>query len=113
LRFFPEVSVARAIVPGRAGKFAELSCDSPDNQERRDYVPVENDAWSGRRRIGDIRMTVISNDYGRAYEGRGTAHERRRQRAIWGRRFIVSRGTRRADAGNEPVLLDFNEVPAH
>lgn len=47
---------------------AELRCDSPRNQERRDYVRVENDAWSQRHRIGLIPMTVITNDYGDNYQ---------------------------------------------
>jgi pimeloyl-ACP methyl ester carboxylesterase len=59
---------ARAIDPARAPAdlLAELKCDSPRNQEQRDYVSVENDAWSHRHRIGDIPLVVISNDYGAA-----------------------------------------------
>ena len=37
--------------------------DSPDNVENRDYLQVEKDAWAARRRIGDIPVTVISNEY--------------------------------------------------
>jgi hypothetical protein len=44
----------------------ELKCDSLENQERRDYVKIENEAWSNRHKIGDIPLTVISNDYGDA-----------------------------------------------
>jgi pimeloyl-ACP methyl ester carboxylesterase len=41
-----------------------LKCDAPTNIERRDYVSVENDAWGGRHEIGDIPVTIITNDYG-------------------------------------------------
>jgi len=37
--------------------------DSPANVERRDYLQVEKDAWSARERVGDIPVTVISNEY--------------------------------------------------
>jgi pimeloyl-ACP methyl ester carboxylesterase len=57
---------APAINPGRAPAdlLAELKCDSPENQERRDYVDIEHEAWSQRHKIGNIPMTVISNNYG-------------------------------------------------
>jgi hypothetical protein len=38
--------------------------DHPLNVERRDYLQVEKDAWAARKEIGDIPVTVISNDYG-------------------------------------------------
>jgi pimeloyl-ACP methyl ester carboxylesterase len=37
--------------------------DSPANVENRDYLQVEKDAWASRRRIGDIPVTMISNEY--------------------------------------------------
>ena len=37
--------------------------DSPVNIEKRDYLQVEKDAWSARERVGDIPVTVISNEY--------------------------------------------------
>ena len=37
--------------------------NSPVNIEKRDYLQVEKDAWSARERVGDIPMTVISNEY--------------------------------------------------
>ena len=37
--------------------------NSPVNIEKRDYLQVEKDAWSARVRVGDIPMTVISNEY--------------------------------------------------
>ena len=46
----------------------ELKCDSPMNEERRDYVAVENEVWANRERIGDIPLVVISNDYRDDYE---------------------------------------------
>ncbi len=41
----------------------EIGCDNPENQEHRDYAAVEHAAWDNRRKIGDIPITVISNDY--------------------------------------------------
>ena len=38
--------------------------DHPANVEQRDYLQVEIDAWEARTEIGDIPVTVISNDYG-------------------------------------------------
>ena len=43
---------------------AETAWDHPQNVERRDYLQVERDAWAARREIGDIPVTIISNDYG-------------------------------------------------
>jgi hypothetical protein len=42
----------------------ETAWDHPLNVERRDYLQVERDAWAARTEIGDIPVTVISNDYG-------------------------------------------------
>ena len=36
--------------------------NSPVNIEKRDYLQVEKDAWSAQR-VGDIPVTVISNEY--------------------------------------------------
>ena len=36
--------------------------DNPVNVEKRDYLQVEKDAWNARRRIGDIPMTIITDD---------------------------------------------------
>ena len=41
----------------------ETRWDSPVNVEKRDYLQVEKDAWSARRRVGDIPVTIISNKY--------------------------------------------------
>lgn len=38
----------------------------PSNVERRDYLQVEKDAWAARERIGDIPITIISNEYSTA-----------------------------------------------
>jgi pimeloyl-ACP methyl ester carboxylesterase len=64
------VETPHAIVRSEAPAelLAELKCTSSQNQERRDYVGVENEAWSHRHRVGDIPMTVISNDYGSSFE---------------------------------------------
>ena len=37
--------------------------DHPENVENRDYLRVEKEAWAARRQIGDIPLTVISNEY--------------------------------------------------
>jgi pimeloyl-ACP methyl ester carboxylesterase len=37
--------------------------NSPVNVESRDYLQVEKDAWAARRLVGDIPVTVISNQY--------------------------------------------------
>jgi hypothetical protein len=54
-----------AIIPAEspADLLAQLKCDAPGNVEHRDYVSVENEAWSQRHRIGDIPMTIITKDY--------------------------------------------------
>lgn len=45
--------------------------DNPSNIEKRDYLQVEKDAWAARTEIGDIPVTVISNDYGTDTEDPG------------------------------------------
>jgi pimeloyl-ACP methyl ester carboxylesterase len=64
------VETHRAIVAGKAPKelLAELNCADSRNQEHRDYVAVENDAWAKKRRLGNFPMTVISNDFGNSPE---------------------------------------------
>ena len=37
--------------------------DSPVNIEKRDYLQVEKDAWAARKQVGDIPVTVITNEY--------------------------------------------------
>jgi alpha/beta hydrolase fold len=41
----------------------EISCENPQNVEHRDYAQVEHAAWDDRHAIGDIPITVITNDY--------------------------------------------------
>ncbi|WP_243073972.1 alpha/beta fold hydrolase [Microbacterium sp. SS28] len=41
----------------------ETRPDHPGNTEKRDYLQVEKDAWGARRLVGDIPVTVISNQY--------------------------------------------------
>jgi pimeloyl-ACP methyl ester carboxylesterase len=64
------IETPRAIVPSKTPKelLAQIRCDAPTNVERRDYVRVENEAWSHRHRIGRIPMTVISNRYTPPFE---------------------------------------------
>ena len=68
--------------------------DHPANIEQRDYLQVEIDAWAARTEIGDIPVTVISNDYGPDAESR-RAHQRRRPT-----RLARPQPTRRADRGD-------------
>ncbi len=44
----------------------ETDANHPSNIERRDYLQVEKDAWAARKRIGDIPVTIISNEYSAA-----------------------------------------------
>ena len=64
------IETPRAIIPEDAPPelLEELKCDSPMNEERRDYVAVENEVWTNRERVGDIPLVVISNDYGDDYK---------------------------------------------
>ena len=41
----------------------ETDPNNASNIERRDYLQVEKDAWAARKRIGDIPVTIISNEY--------------------------------------------------
>jgi pimeloyl-ACP methyl ester carboxylesterase len=36
--------------------------ENPANVERRDYLQVEKDAWNARKRIGDIPVTIVSDE---------------------------------------------------
>ena len=42
----------------------ETSPDDPRNQEKRDFLQVEKDAWEARRRIGDIPVRIVTVRYG-------------------------------------------------
>jgi pimeloyl-ACP methyl ester carboxylesterase len=42
----------------------ETACDHPENREHRDFLQVEADAWNSRSEVGDIPVTIISNDPG-------------------------------------------------
>ena len=44
----------------------ETDPNHPSNIERRDYLQVEKDARAARKRIGDIPVTIISNEYSTA-----------------------------------------------
>ncbi len=46
------------------GVLEEIKCDAPGNIERRDYFAVEHAAWDDRAPIGELPLTVITNDYG-------------------------------------------------
>ena len=41
----------------------ETDPHNPSNIERRDYLQIEKDAWAARKRIGNIPVTIISNEY--------------------------------------------------
>jgi len=40
----------------------ETDPDNPANVEKRDYLQVEKDAWKARTRIGDIPVTIITDE---------------------------------------------------
>ena len=42
---------------------AETACDAPLNDERRDYLAVEHEAWDARTEIGDVPVTVVTVEY--------------------------------------------------
>jgi pimeloyl-ACP methyl ester carboxylesterase len=44
----------------------ETDPNHPDNLEKRDYLQVERDAWSARRRIGDVPIRVITVKFSKA-----------------------------------------------
>ena len=68
------VETPKAISDPPPAELAEiLPCDAPTNVERRDYVAVENDVWGAKQEIGDLPVTIISNDYGPDAEGLGEA----------------------------------------
>jgi len=56
----------------------ETDPNNASNIERRDYLQVEKDAWAARKRIGDIPVTIISNEYSTA-EIAGSRSPRRRR----------------------------------
>ena len=56
------VETPKAVDPDEAPP--GVRCGSDENDESRDYVTIENDAWNNRQLVGDIPMTVITNDYG-------------------------------------------------
>jgi hypothetical protein len=76
------VETPHAIIPARESPelIEALACEADTNIEHRDYVQVENYAWSHRHRLGRIPMTVISNDYGLGGEGEEQRHNVPEQR---------------------------------
>ena len=60
----------------------ETAWDHPSNVERRDYLQIERDAWAALAEIGDIPVTVISNDYGPEAEFEGERTNVRDQQAL-------------------------------
>jgi pimeloyl-ACP methyl ester carboxylesterase len=59
----------------------QTAWDHPANIEKRDYLQVEKDAWATRRRIGDIPVTVITDQPpADAIRGAPTASERKGMR---------------------------------
>ncbi len=104
------VETPHAIIPARESPelITALACDAATNIEHRDYVQVENYAWSHRHRLGRIPMTVISNDYGSGGEGEEQQHNVAEQRG-WlvlsplARQVVVTSG--HDVPQNEPELV--------
>jgi pimeloyl-ACP methyl ester carboxylesterase len=42
---------------------ADTACDAPGNDEHRDYLAVEHEAWDARVEIGDIPVTIVTVEY--------------------------------------------------
>ena len=42
----------------------QIRCNAAGNVERRDYLAVEHAAWDHRKQLGDIPLTIMTNDYG-------------------------------------------------
>ena len=89
----------------------EIGCNNPSNREHRDYAAVEHAAWDNRTRIGDIPVTVITNDY------TGHAQNEDEEQSIEGQQgwFVLNPDQARQVvvksghhvAGNEPgVVID-------
>jgi len=57
------VDVGSPFVDPPAQIVEDTRWDSPVNIEKRDYLQVEKDAWAAREEIGDIPVTVITNEY--------------------------------------------------
>jgi len=57
------VDVGSPFIDPPAPVVEETRWDSPVNIEKRDYLQVEKDAWAARKEVGDIPVTVISNEY--------------------------------------------------
>ncbi|MGH8773760.1 MAG: alpha/beta fold hydrolase [Jiangellaceae bacterium] len=58
------VETAAPFVDPPPAVVAETAWDHPGNVEQRDYLQVERDAWDARAEIGDIPVTVITNNDG-------------------------------------------------
>lgn len=104
------VETPEAINPERAPKslLAEISCHAATNEEHRNYVAVENYAWSHRHRIGDVPMTVISNKFSPPYEDYEQPTNVRDQRGWFAlspqaRQVVVTSG--HEVEGNQPDLV--------
>ena len=74
----------------------ETDPNNPANIERRDYLQVEKDAWAARKRIGDIPVTIISNEY-------STAEIRRLAVPLGGERDAAQRLGPEGLAGSQPA----------
>jgi pimeloyl-ACP methyl ester carboxylesterase len=57
------IDVPAAIENPPADLLEMIRWDNPSNVEKRDYVSVEQQAWTTRARIGDIPVTIMSVDY--------------------------------------------------
>ena len=66
----------------RHQSFVTLAGTRRSTSRQRDYLQVEKDAWSARKRVGDIPVTVISNRYSaEEIAGAEFASERRGMRS--------------------------------
>jgi hypothetical protein len=89
----------------------EIGCDNPSNKEHRDYAAVEHEAWDNRTKVGDIPVTVITNDYTGHAENEDEANSIQDQQGWFAlnpdqaRQVVVTSG--HFVPGNEPgVVID-------
>lgn len=87
----------------------EIACGHPSNQEHRDFATVEHEVWDHRRQIGDIPLTLVTNDYSDLVGASAEQRTSVERQAGWlvlsprGRQVVVTTGHEVPE--NEPDLL--------
>jgi pimeloyl-ACP methyl ester carboxylesterase len=87
----------------------EIGCENPANVEHRDYAAVEHAAWDHRTKVGDVPITVITNDYTGYAQNDDEEHSIEGQQGWFelnpddARQVVVKSGHN--VPGNEPVVV--------